>query len=52
MIDLIGPRLNELGLKLSTPHFLSFSRKQEQRLLRLLADLEALIKEAEAARAA
>ena len=52
MIDLIGPRLEELGRKLSTPHFLNFNDERHQRLLKLIAKLEALVKEAENDRAA
>ena len=52
MIDLIGPRLEDLGRKLSIPHFLNFNLERQQRLLRLVADLGALVKEAEDARAA
>jgi len=52
MIDLIGPRLEELGRKLSTPHFLNFNLERQQRLLRLVSDLEALVKEAKDAKAA
>jgi hypothetical protein len=42
MIDVVGPRLNELANQLP---LLNFNPEQEQRLLELIAVLEALFKE-------
>ena len=52
MIDFIAPRLEALAGKLSVPDYLNFNHEQEQRFLKLIAELEALAEEVENNRAA
>lgn len=45
----ISVRLENLGARLRTPDYLRFNNSQEQRLLRFISDLEALLDEVEKA---